>query len=60
VKRLTRLHHFVGRLSLDPGRRFTASWLLRFMVASLLSLLLWAGFLWTVSLVAAWATARQG
>jgi hypothetical protein len=58
VKLLTRLHHLVGRLGLDPGRRFTASWLLRFMIASLLSVLLWAGFLWALSLVSAWASAR--
>lgn len=55
---LARLHHLVVRLGLHPGRRLTASWLLRFMFASVLSMLLWVGFLWALSLVADWASAR--
>ena len=55
---LTRLHHLVVRLGLYPGRRLTASWLMRFMFASLLSMLLWVGVLWTLSRVADWASAH--
>ena len=55
---LARLHHVVVRLGLHPGRRFTAPWLLRFMFASVLTMLLWVGFLWTLSQVADWASAH--
>jgi hypothetical protein len=58
VKLLARLHHFVVRLGLNPGRRLTAPWLFRFMLASLMSMLLWAGFLWALSVVAHWASIR--
>lgn len=55
MKPLARLHHLVVRLGLNPGRRLSAPGLLRFMAASLLSMLLWAGFLCALSLVAHWA-----
>ena len=54
---LTRLHHLVVRLGLHPGRRLTRPWMLRFMFASVLSMLLWVGLLWSLSLVADWASA---
>lgn len=55
---LSRLHHLVVRLGLHPGRRLTTPWLLRFMFASLLTMLLWVALLWTLSLVADWASAH--
>lgn len=57
---LALLHHLVVRLGLHPGRRLTAPWVLRFMFASVLSMLLWVGLLWTLSLLADWASAYQG
>jgi hypothetical protein len=55
---LARLHHLVVRLGLHPGRRLTTPWLLRFIFASVLTMLLWGGVLWTLSLVAGWASAH--
>lgn len=56
MRLLARLHHLIVRMGLHPVRRLPAPWLHRFMVASLLSMLLWAGFLWALSLIADWAS----
>ena len=53
---LARLHHLVVRLGLHPGRRLTTPWLLRFMVASGLTMLLWVGVLWALSRLVDWAS----
>lgn len=48
---LVALHHLVVRFGLAPGRRLTAGWLLRFALVTLFTMVLWAGFMWGLSLL---------
>ncbi len=55
VKLLVWMQHMADRLGMAPGRSPTRRWMLRFAAAIMVSLALWALFLWALMRIVDWA-----
>lgn len=54
VKLLVWMQHMADRMGLVPDQRPNRRWMLRFAVATMASLALWALFLWVLVLLLDW------